>query len=45
MEKRDDKWQMAFEPFDAVIGINGFAAEGEKKKATGKLLSVFTHLK
>ena len=28
MEKRGDKWQMAFEPFNAVIGRNGFAAAG-----------------
>ena len=36
MEKRGDKWQMAFEPFNAVIGVNGFAAEGEKKEGDGK---------
>jgi L,D-peptidoglycan transpeptidase YkuD (ErfK/YbiS/YcfS/YnhG family) len=36
MEKRGDKWQMAFEPLDAVIGKNGFAPAGEKKEGDGK---------
>ncbi|PKN51970.1 MAG: hypothetical protein CVU55_09500 [Deltaproteobacteria bacterium HGW-Deltaproteobacteria-13] len=36
MEKRKDNWQTVFEPFDAVIGRNGFAQEGEKKEGDGK---------
>lgn len=36
MEKHGDKWHQAFEPFDAVIGRNGFAPEGQKKEGDGK---------
>jgi L,D-peptidoglycan transpeptidase YkuD (ErfK/YbiS/YcfS/YnhG family) len=36
MEKSENKWQAAFEPFDAVIGRNGFAAPGEKREGDGK---------
>ena len=35
-EKRDDKWQMALEPFNAVIGKNGFAPAGEKREGDGR---------
>lgn len=45
MEKRDNKWQMAFEPFNAVIGVKGFAAEGEKKEGDGKTPSGIYPLK
>jgi L,D-peptidoglycan transpeptidase YkuD (ErfK/YbiS/YcfS/YnhG family) len=36
MEKRENKWQAAFEPFDAVIGRKGFAPEGEKREGDGR---------
>ena len=36
MEKRENNWQMAFEPFNAVIGVNGFAPGGEKREGDGK---------
>jgi L,D-peptidoglycan transpeptidase YkuD (ErfK/YbiS/YcfS/YnhG family) len=36
MEKRSDNWQTALEPFDAVIGRNGFATPGEKREGDGK---------
>ena len=36
MEKRENNWQMAFEPFDAEIGKNGFAPPGEKREGDGK---------
>jgi L,D-peptidoglycan transpeptidase YkuD (ErfK/YbiS/YcfS/YnhG family) len=45
MEKRGDNWQMAFEPFNAVIGVNGFAEEGEKKEGDGKTPSGIYPLK
>jgi L,D-peptidoglycan transpeptidase YkuD (ErfK/YbiS/YcfS/YnhG family) len=45
MEKRDDKWQMAFEPFTAVIGRNGFAAAVEKREGDGKTPSGIYPLK
>ena len=45
MEKRGNEWQMAFEPFNAVIGKNGFAAEGEKKEGDGKTPSGIYPLK
>ena len=45
MEKRDDKWQMAFEPFTAVIGRNGFATTGEKREGDGKTPSGIYPLK
>jgi L,D-peptidoglycan transpeptidase YkuD (ErfK/YbiS/YcfS/YnhG family) len=45
MEKRGDKWQMAFEPFNAVIGRNGLAAAGEKREGDGKTPSGLYPLK
>ena len=36
MEKHDDSWKPAFNPFHAVIGRNGFAPPGEKKEGDGK---------
>src|SRR4030042_1735681 len=36
LEKRSGIWQMAFEPFYAVIGKNGFAPPGEKREGDGK---------
>ena len=45
MEKRGDKWKMAFEPFTAVIGKNGFAAAGEKREGDGKTPSGIYPLK
>lgn len=45
MEKRENKWQMAFEPFDAVIGTNGFAPEGEKREGDGRTPSGIYPLK
>jgi len=45
MEKRENNWQMVFEPFDAVIGTNGFAPEGEKREGDGRTPSGIYHLK
>jgi L,D-peptidoglycan transpeptidase YkuD (ErfK/YbiS/YcfS/YnhG family) len=45
MEKRGDNWQMAFEPFNAVIGKNGFASSGEKREGDGKTPSGIYPLK
>jgi L,D-peptidoglycan transpeptidase YkuD (ErfK/YbiS/YcfS/YnhG family) len=45
MEKRGDKWQMAFEPLDAIIGKNGFAPAGEKREGDGKTPSGIYSLK
>lgn len=45
MEKRGDKWQIAFEPFNAVIGRNGFASTGEKREGDGKTPSGIYSLK
>lgn len=45
MEKHGDKWQMAFEPLDAVIGRNGFAPTGEKREGDGKTPSGIYPLK
>ena len=45
MEKREDNWQMAFEPFNAVIGRNGFATAGEKREGDGKTPSGIYPLK
>ena len=45
MEKRENKWQMAFEPFNAVIGINGFAPAGEKREGDGRTPSGIYPLK
>ena len=45
MEKRGDKWQMAFEPFNAVLGRNGLAALGEKREGDGKTPSGIYPLK
>jgi L,D-peptidoglycan transpeptidase YkuD (ErfK/YbiS/YcfS/YnhG family) len=36
LEKRSGIWQMAFEPFYAVVGKNGFAPPGEKREGDGK---------
>jgi len=45
MEKRENKWQMAFEPFDSEIGRNGFAPEGEKREGDGRTPSGIYPLK
>jgi L,D-peptidoglycan transpeptidase YkuD (ErfK/YbiS/YcfS/YnhG family) len=45
MEKRGAKWQMAFKPFNAVIGRNGFAPAGEKREGDGKTPSGIYPLK
>lgn len=45
MEKRNDNWQMAFGPIDAVIGRNGFAPKGEKREGDGKTPSGIYPLK
>ncbi len=36
MEKKENIWEPVFEPFDAVIGRNGFAGRGEKREGDGK---------
>lgn len=36
LEKRGDIWETAFEPFEAVIGRNGFATLGEKREGDGR---------
>ena len=35
-EKKSGEWKVAFEPFDAVIGKNGFAPAGKKREGDGK---------
>jgi L,D-peptidoglycan transpeptidase YkuD (ErfK/YbiS/YcfS/YnhG family) len=45
MEKLGDNWQTALEPFNAVIGKNGFAAAGEKREGDGKTPSGIYPLK
>jgi L,D-peptidoglycan transpeptidase YkuD (ErfK/YbiS/YcfS/YnhG family) len=45
MEKRNDNWQMAFGPLNAVIGKNGFAPVGEKREGDGKTPSGIYPLK
>jgi D-alanyl-D-alanine dipeptidase len=35
-EKKSGEWKAAFEPFDAVIGKNGFAEAGKKREGDGK---------
>lgn len=45
MEKRGNEWQAVFEPFDAVIGRNGFAPAGEKKEGDGRTPSGIYPLK
>jgi L,D-peptidoglycan transpeptidase YkuD (ErfK/YbiS/YcfS/YnhG family) len=45
MEKQNDNWQMAFEPFDAAIGKNGFAPAGEKREGDGRTPSGIYPLK
>ncbi len=45
VERHGNEWQEAFEPFDAVIGVNGFASEGEKKEGDGKTPSGIYPLK
>ena len=44
-EKRGGKWQMALEPFNAVIGKNGFAPEGKKREGDGRTPSGIYPLK
>lgn len=36
LEKKGGDWKTAFEPFDAVIGKNGFAPKGQKREGDGK---------
>lgn len=36
LEKHAGIWKPAFEPFNAVIGKNGFALTGEKEKVTAR---------
>lgn len=45
MEKLENKWQAAFEPFDAVIGRKGFAPEEEKREGDGRTPSGIYPLK
>jgi L,D-peptidoglycan transpeptidase YkuD (ErfK/YbiS/YcfS/YnhG family) len=45
MEKRGDEWQASFEPFEGVIGRNGFAPEGEKREGDGRTPSGLFPLK
>jgi len=35
-KKKGDHWETTFEPFNAVIGRNGFAKVGEKREGDGK---------
>jgi len=44
-EKRGGKWQMALQPFDVVIGRNGFAPAGEKREGDGRTPSGIYPLK
>ncbi len=45
VEKYADKWVLVFEPFNAVIGKNGFAQPGEKREGDGKTPSGIFPLK
>jgi len=36
LEKKGGEWKAAFEPFDAVIGKNGFAEADKKREGDGK---------
>ena len=36
LEKKVDEWKPAFDPFNAVIGKNGFADAGKKREGDGK---------
>ena len=45
LEKRSGIWQMAFEPFYAVVGKNGFAPPDEKREGDGKTPSGIYPLK
>ena len=36
LEKKGAEWKIAFEPFNAVIGKNGFAPPGKKREGDGK---------
>jgi L,D-peptidoglycan transpeptidase YkuD (ErfK/YbiS/YcfS/YnhG family) len=45
MEKRGNVWRAAFEPFDAIIGKNGFAPQGEKREGDGRTPSGIYPLK
>jgi L,D-peptidoglycan transpeptidase YkuD (ErfK/YbiS/YcfS/YnhG family) len=44
IEKNDGKWNLVFDPIDAVIGRNGFATPGEKREGDGKTPSGKFHL-
>jgi len=45
MEKQKEAWIYALEPFNAVIGRNGFAPEGEKREGDGRTPSGIYPLK
>ena len=45
VEKREDNWQMVFEPINAVIGEKGFAPTEEKREGDGKTPSGIYPLK
>ncbi len=45
LEKHAGIWKAAFEPFNAVIGKNGFAQPGEKREGDGKTPSGIYPLK
>ena len=36
LEKKNDRWNLAFGPLEAVIGKNGFAPSGKKREGDGK---------
>ena len=36
LEKRQDRWYLAFAPMDATVGRNGFASPGVKKEGDGR---------
>ncbi len=36
MEKTSSTWRQAMNPFDAVVGRNGFAPQGEKREGDGR---------
>lgn len=45
LEKINNQWKSVFEPFNAVIGKNGFAKPGEKREGDGKTPSGIYPLK
>ena len=45
LEKNENQWKSAFEPFNAMIGKNGFALPGEKREGDGKTPSGVYYLK